>query len=467
MVAVSETPGAGSTFAGWSGDCAGTATTCTVTMDVPRSAVGTFNIQSFTLTVTKTLTGSATGTVTSMPAGINCGATCSASYVYNTMVTLTAMPGPGSLFAGWTGDCTGFAFTCTVAVTQARNVKAAFSTQANYVFVTSQMFSPAQLSSMGTGATADQKVLSGADKACNNAAATAGIAGTYVAWMSSATATATSRLGSARGWVRRDGLPFADSLASPTIPGQIFYPVFLDQNGNKPPPPPRAMSGTFADGTTFTGANCNNWASTAASDSVGIGFGSSGTGTWSYGYTAPCNAAYVLYCFGVDYNVVVTGPAPPANEKLAFVTNSGFTPGGGLASADSLCQSEAMGAGKSGSYFAFLATDSASAASRITATGAMYTRVDGVQVSKDSDLANGLDLLAAINLTVDGGRYDSSGIFVGSNTLTMVGPNISCTSWTSTTGSGYGGTDSNTGSGYYSQGNFSCSQAHSILCLQK
>jgi List-Bact-rpt repeat protein len=78
-----------------------------------------------TLTVTRG--GSGAGTVTSDVAGISCGATCAARYSRGSHVTLSATPAAGSTFAGWTGDCSGAAATCTVTLDAARNVSAVFA----------------------------------------------------------------------------------------------------------------------------------------------------------------------------------------------------------------------------------------------------------------------------------------------------------------------------------------------------
>jgi photosystem II stability/assembly factor-like uncharacterized protein len=78
--------------------------------------------QTFTLTVSN----AGGGTVTSNPSGVNCGATCSASYNSGTVVTLTATPDSGAVFAGWVGACTG-AGSCMVTMNSDKAVTARFA----------------------------------------------------------------------------------------------------------------------------------------------------------------------------------------------------------------------------------------------------------------------------------------------------------------------------------------------------
>lgn len=71
------------------------------------------------------------GTITSSPDSIRCGAGCtmaSGNFADGSMVTLTAVGGPGSDFAGWGGACAaaGTAPQCTVTMDQAKTVTANF-----------------------------------------------------------------------------------------------------------------------------------------------------------------------------------------------------------------------------------------------------------------------------------------------------------------------------------------------------
>jgi uncharacterized repeat protein (TIGR02543 family) len=115
----------GSTFAGWTGDCSGASTTCTIAMIAARNVTAKFNPITPTLSVT--MAGSGTGTVTDNAGQISCPGTCTGTYAYNQTVTLTATPGPGMSFSSWSGACSSTAVTCTVTLTAASNVTATFT----------------------------------------------------------------------------------------------------------------------------------------------------------------------------------------------------------------------------------------------------------------------------------------------------------------------------------------------------
>ena len=79
-----------------------------------------------TLTVSKA--GNGSGTVTSTLAGVNCGSDCSETYDDGTNVGLNASPAAGSLFSGWSGDCSG-AGSCNLSMTSDKSVTATFTQQ--------------------------------------------------------------------------------------------------------------------------------------------------------------------------------------------------------------------------------------------------------------------------------------------------------------------------------------------------
>jgi uncharacterized repeat protein (TIGR02543 family) len=123
-VTLTATPDASSsTFAGWSGDCNGTDSTCTVTMDQARTVDATFT--SIPRNLTLTTDGTGTGTVSSDPSGIDCGQNCTTTYDSGTAVVLTATPAAGSGFTGWTGDCTGTG-TCALSMDGDHSANATF-----------------------------------------------------------------------------------------------------------------------------------------------------------------------------------------------------------------------------------------------------------------------------------------------------------------------------------------------------
>jgi alpha-tubulin suppressor-like RCC1 family protein len=112
VLTLTATPIYGSDFDHWTG-CDPNGRFCGLTMDGSKPVVAAFKLSRFVLTIDKP--GLGTGTVTAS-GGISCGATCAAPYDYGTVVTLTATPGVGSIFKGWSGCDTASEQTCTVAI---------------------------------------------------------------------------------------------------------------------------------------------------------------------------------------------------------------------------------------------------------------------------------------------------------------------------------------------------------------
>lgn len=98
-----------------------TGTETTTITAIGTSSTGSIITASATITVPPTgssvalpslavyMTGTGTGTITSSPGTISCGVVngnCTNSYTKNTAVTLTAAPAVGSVFAGWSSNCT-------------------------------------------------------------------------------------------------------------------------------------------------------------------------------------------------------------------------------------------------------------------------------------------------------------------------------------------------------------------------
>ncbi len=445
-VTLTATPGVDADFTGWSeaGCPKGSPPyTCTVTLSAAKTVTATFTIKTFTVTFTRTnvipaSTGTVNGAVSPAATGSTfsctpgaCTNSWTGTYNYGSTVVLDAIPTTNYYFGGWGGDCAsaGFNLHCEVAsITANASISMAF-TPANVLFTTSTTYTQAQVQAASTsGTTNAEKMVSGADAICKTRAAagtkTSSLGTNFVAWISRTGVTALSRLNATktpRGWVRAsDGKPFGDQMTTSGILGfknEEFYPPALDENGATTAGTDYYWTGT--ESTGLVGPNCTDWTYT------GTNFGTNSAGSrkgaggyFSRAQTGQCDQALRIACLQADYTAAVRPPPPPANVRMAFITNFTMT---GLANADAACQT--AGAAYGGTFKAVLATfggTPSSAASRFVATNADIYRPDGVIIGTDTNFLAGNELAATLNQQANGSYLGPSGVWTGQSSITAV-----------------------------------------------
>ena len=449
-----------------------TGASCTVRFSFKPTAAGPRTVSltisatpggSVTLTATEpgqyrvTVTVSGAGTVTSAPAGINCGETCSMLFDPGA-VTLTAQPANGSSvrFAGWSdAGCPGSSRSCALDVTAPTTVTASFTpVAANLIFVTAGTF-PANL---GSATAYDAK--------CNEAATAAGLndaSGTaYVSTVSDSASLGKDRLGTARGWVRMDGMPFADTQSSLFDATQVFNSIRFDENGSRLSNK-FAFTGAEADGTLSI-FNCANWTSTTAAGSAAFamyGTSAGGPGDWNTGISNGCQVNQSLICMGKARTATVT-PLVQSGKKIwqsPVYTMGSVTP-------DAQCQLNRPAGVAAAS--AFVSFTNRTAASVLSPT-AIYVRPDGTQVGTGAQLAAGGDLDSGIWQFGTGG-YSEAVVWTGSTLPSSTGTTDStCANWTSpssTTAGQLGETTYDTGPQWWSGFSFSCSSQYFLYRVE-
>lgn len=424
-------------------------------------------------------------------AGMNDSAVASATYAiaYATLAAPAATPASGSLAANarvtFTSGTAGVTFrsttdgitepTCAGVGAEGANVQVAADLwvvackagmlpspvlKLSYSVVTYNL-----MFATSTTYTGNLGGLAGGDTACAQRAAAAGLAGTYVAYLSTSGVDAISRLAGGRGWVRMDGRPFADTPAD-IAAGRILYPPRLDELGAEVVPSPSAisaMTGTLDNGMRDATSTCSDW--TATSGFVRTGLTEGGTLWWSSGGSGGCADAKRLYCFGIDRTNAIATLA--ITGRLAFLSSSYFDPGSGLAAADAICATDAAARALAGTYKALLATDGASAASRFATTGATWVRTDGVQlVAAAADLPVE-PMMAPLDVGPGGARPSPGQVWIGAADFGTPGTAATtCNGWSTSSG-GSTGTGGVTGlsrhAGFFEP---PCSNVARIYCLQ-
>ncbi|HEY5924716.1 MAG TPA: calcium-binding EGF-like domain-containing protein [Kofleriaceae bacterium] len=316
--------------------------------------------------------------------------------------------------------------------------------------------------------------LAAADAICQSEASTAGLLGTYVAWLSDGTSDAYCRvhnlpntkksamcgLGAlpvaAGPWLRTDAArtpaaPAIDRLLAPTR--QTFNPVSFRANGTDTAGTSPQLIFTGTDDTgMLTGTACTDWTSSAGTGAMGDTLGG-GTSWTDQGTDPSCSATGRLRCVEVG-----AGPALPSRHpvgaKRMFVTSvsgngllstwpdaQGST---GITAADEICRTRARYAGyataTSFRAWASYSTISANSTSRFTYNGPWY-RPDGVLVATSRTDLTDTRLASPIYLTETntylGGNAETGSVWTGAlSSGSYYTSSYSCSSWQTSSGNG-------------------------------
>jgi hypothetical protein len=330
---------------------------------------------------------------------------------------------------------------------------AAFS-NANRAFVTSIGY---PLSTIGS--------IANANMLCAERAAAGGHAGTFVAFLSSTTIDARDQLAGARGWVRVDGKPVADTVDD-LLNGRLIHPIVADELGQQVGNGAGVnlvITGTGTDGRYDPVGSCSDFTSTTGVIRSGEFYRTS-QAAFTSSIVVQCDGVSRLYCFGVDRSTPIA--LAPQTGRLAFVASASFPMGTGIGAADVLCQSDADGAGRPGMFRAFMANSSTTAASRFSASGATWVRVDGLPVAPTAAqvLAGGFEI--PVRLQVDGTPYADL-IYFGASTTTSTSATGHCLDWTSTVDTYTYGLADHAYIGAYNVGARTCSIPARTYCLEQ
>ena len=137
---------------------------------------------------------------------------------------------------------------------------------------------------------------SGADAKCQAAASSAGLSGTFYAWVSTTTSNPATHFTAGPGWQRTDGQPVAASMTALTS-GSIANPIDLDANGSGVANA-WVWTQTIANGTRSTSVDgCIDFATNQSNLEANIGSTAHSDAGWTWQSQANCDYLAHLYCF--------------------------------------------------------------------------------------------------------------------------------------------------------------------------
>lgn len=283
----------------------------------------------------------------------------------------------------------------------------------------------------------------GADALCQEAALTADLGGTYMAWLSDSTNDALTRVQAASaggGYVRPDGQLVATNLLG-FAEGRIVYPPNTSASGIAIDADAEVWSATNLGGGRVIDAHCDDWTSSATDGISAVGLVHSNAAAAFLADFGDCFIPRHLRCLQVDSAAVPPIPTPQVG-RYAFVSSPEFVSTAGAANADAVCQKDAAEAGlPAGVYKALLPLAGPTPSGpmgtpdeRFDLTGGNWTNVKGVPVTTSAAafLTSGETPLVPLNLTAAGVPVEQFvSVTVGSAGIdTPSDGAVSCNSWT-------------------------------------
>jgi hypothetical protein len=370
------------------------------------------------------------------------------------MLSARTENGSGSIFTGWSEPECGTSDDCSLTLSASTLLTATFQPLSNnLIFVTSSTY-PTNFGGLAV-----------LDAECNRVASAAGINGAagndFIAGAADSTHSLRQRLGTARGWVRRDNLSVGDTLAQIFDQYQILYSPGLTEHGV-------LSQNLILTGTDQTGAsdpeNCNDWTSLDPSQTFRAGNPGGSPRSWLWFTSPTCGSLPVsLYCIGISRSAPIgTGRA---TGKRMWLTLDSYTPG--RMTPDAFCQSERpAGVSQAVAFIAY--TDRPAAA--VLDPSAVYVRTDGAQVGTGSEIA-AMKILAGPWLTSDGTVDGASGsVWGGAPTPNdLADPAYNCQDWTigdSSANGQVGDIDVSSERFFYTYAYGSCADAREVRCVE-
>jgi hypothetical protein len=333
--------------------------------------------------------------------------------------------------------------------------------------------------------------LEAGDAICQAAASSAGLPGTYKAWLSTNATDAychiqgfsgkiTANCGqgvlpvTAGPWVRTDGHFFSGRIDELINNGNIYTPVEYDETGTS------VSNGSYYSGTnsagavTASGEHCVNWTSNSGSNYSRFGYTEGTTGMWTDYGGASCDASLRLLCFQSGSGGSLPGLTAPTGSKKVFVTSTTHKGNlGGLTGADQKCQTRATAGGLANpsKFKAWLSDLTINAGDHITSDGPWY-RPDGIKVASNKaalTASSSTHLFTAISQNETGAYTTNQYLLAWTGTGDNgVGIGDRCNDW----GNGTAGYTGQIGYATLSDNNWTtvtsvnCNELHPLYCFE-